>query len=854
MTEKRDAFDPDLLTSIQGLSTAEVAERAAAEGPNELPSARPSGLRDVMREVLSEPMFLLLLGCGGLYFSMREWQEGIIMLSFVVVIMVIEAVQKRKTERALAALRDLSSPRALVVREGRQMRIAGREVVRGDVVLLSEGDRVPADCELLYCVNLRMDESLLTGESVPVLKQPKPAGCGEEAQVFSGTLVVGGRGIARVTAIGAQTRLGKIGKALHRIRDEDTPRQRELHHVVTIVAIVALVLCLGVVVLYVIAHGGWREGFLSGVTLAMAMLPEEFPVVFTVFMALGAWRMAAHHVLTRRIPAVETLGATTVLCSDKTGTITQNSMRVQALCNGGAVLQLNSASGRQLPEAFHELVEYALLASPPDPFDPMEQAVRTLGEYELASTEHLHEDWQLIREYPLSPTLLAMSRVWQSRDGTDYVIAAKGAPEAMIELCHLSAEAKAAIDMRVEEMASRGLRVLGVARARFTPAHLPGRQHDFDFVWLGLIGLADPVRPNVPAAVRECAEAGIRVVMVTGDYPATAFYIAREIGLSQTTTCITGAELETLSEDELQGRLRRATICARVAPEQKLRIVRALKANGEIVAMTGDGVNDAPALKAAHIGIAMGGRGTDVAREAAALVLTDDDFSSIVKAVRMGRRIFDNLRKAIAYIIAIHVPIAGLSLLPAVLGMPPLLLPVHVVFLELIIDPACSIAFEAEPEEADIMRRPPRPPSASLFSARTVLVSVMQGLVVLGILLAVYAIADRAQRCEGEIRAFLFTTLIMANVGLILVNRSWTSSLFTRLRMYNPATIGVVIGALSMLLLVLYTPFLRTLFKFDVLHGTDLALCCGIGLCSTIWFELAKWVRRLMQPERGKDY
>lgn len=844
LTQAHTTFEPHVVETLRGLSAEEAAARARADGPNELPGATRPGLRDAVREVFTEPMFLLLLGCGALYFSMRDWQEGVIMLSFVLVIMAIECVQKRKTERALEALRDLSSPRALVIRDGVQTRIAGRDVVRGDILLLSEGDRVPADAELLYSVNLLVDESLLTGESVPVMKRPAPAGRAEDACVYSGTLVAGGRGIARVTAIGAATKLGGIGKALAGVAGERTPRQCELQQVVTKVSIAALLLCMLVILLYIITRGEWRQAFLSGITLAMAMLPEEFPVVFTVFMALGAWRIAKHNVLARRLPAVETLGATTVLCSDKTGTITQNTMRVQALCANGVVLELSDGPGRQLPEAFHELVEYALLASPPDPFDPMERAVKTLGEYALARTEHLHEDWHLVREYPLSPALLAMSRVWQSPTGAEYVIAAKGAPEAMMDLCHVSREVHAAIAAHVDALASRGLRVLGVARALFSPRDLPGGQHDFHFEWLGLIGLSDPVRAGVPAAVLQCAEAGIRVIMITGDYPATAFHIARQIGLPHAAQCVTGAELDALDDEALRARLRNTSICARVAPEQKLRIVRALKANHEIVAMTGDGVNDAPALKAAHIGIAMGGRGTDVAREAAALVLTDDDFSSIVTAIRMGRRIFDNLCKAIAYIIAVHVPIAGLSLIPALLGFPPLLLPVHVVFLELVIDPACSIAFEAEADERGIMRRPPRPATESLFSTRTVLISLVQGLAVLGMLLAVYALAVQLRRTEAEIRALVFTTLIVANTGLILTNRSWSRSIFASFRTRNTAAAAVVAGALFFLGLVLYAPFLRALFKFDVLHGVDLAICAGAGMLAIVWFECAKYVRR----------
>ncbi len=850
MSLKTPQFDAHVFEHVHGLSAAEAAARAHADGPNELPGTQHNGLRAALREVLGEPMFLLLLGCGALYFSMREWQEGVIMLSFVLVIMAIECVQKRKTTRALEALRDLSSPRALVLRDGVQQRIAGRAVVRGDVLVLAEGDRVPADAELLYSVNFMLDESLLTGESAPVMKHPAQQGVPDEhARLFSGTLVVSGQGLARVTAIGAATQLGRIGTALAAVTDERTPRQRELQRVVTGVSIAALLLCMLVILVYVVTHGDWRQAFLAGITLAMALLPEEFPVVFTVFMALGAWRISRHNVLTRRMPAVETLGATTVLCSDKTGTLTHNAMRVQALCAHGTLLELAEAPGRQLPEEFHALVEYALLASPHDPFDPMERAVKHLGEFELARTEHLHHDWHLIREYPLSPALLAMSRVWQSPDGTDYVIAAKGAPEAIIDLCHVPPARQAEIAAHVECIAARGLRVLGVARARFSRQMLPSGQHDFAFEWLGLIGLADPVRANVPAAIRQCAEAGIRVIMITGDYPATAFHIARQIGLAPHDACITGAELDAMDDDTLRGRIRATSIFARVAPEQKLRIVRALKANGDIVAMTGDGVNDAPALKAAHIGIAMGGRGTDVAREASALVLTDDDFSSIVMAVRMGRRIFDNLRKAIAYIVAVHVPIAGLSLVPALLGMPPLLLPVHVVFLELIIDPACSIAFEAEADERGIMHRPPLPASTRLFNARTVTISLLQGAMVLAILLGVYAVAVHLQRGEEEVRALVFTTLITANLGLILTNRSWTRSIWASFRTRNAAVAFVLAGALFFLGVVLYTPFLRTLFKFDVLHAVDLAICAGAGMLGIAWFEGAKYIRRHIRPQ-----
>jgi Ca2+-transporting ATPase len=508
-------------------------------------------------------------------------------------------------------------------------------------------------------------------------------------------------------------------------------------------------------------------------------------------------------------------------------------MTVKEIFAGGELYDLSSAESR-LPEPVHQMVEYCILASQKDPFDPMEKAFKRLGDDYLARTEHIHSDWSLVQEYPLSRELLAMSRVWKSPGGEQYVIAAKGAPEAVTDLCHLDKAQRQELSLKIKSMADEGLRVLGVAKACFR-GDLPSEQHDFKFHFLGLIGLEDPVRPGVAVAIRECHAAGIRVVMITGDYPGTAQAIARQIGLPSDRV-ITGPELAKMSDAELQDSVRDVNIFSRVVPEQKLRLVSALKAGGEVVAMTGDGVNDAPALKSADIGIAMGGRGTDVARESASLVLLDDDFSSIVKAVRQGRRIFDNIKKAMAYILAIHVPIAGMSLIPVLLQWPLVLLPVHVVFLELIIDPACSVVFEAEPEEADVMSRPPRDPRKPLFSRRTIALSLLQGLSVLIIVLAVYAVSSTAAR-EMEARALTFTTLIVANLGLILTNRSWSRTILETLNSPNAALWWVIGGALVFLGAVLYIPFLRDLFGFAFLHFIDLAICFMAGIASILWFE-----------------
>ncbi len=844
--------------SISGLSEAEAAARLKKEGYNELPSAGQRSILGIVLEVIREPMFLLLVACGVIYLVVGDVQEALMLLGFVFVIMGITIYQDRKTERALEALRDLTSPRALVIRDGLQKRIPGREVARGDIVVLAQGDRVPADAAILWEENLLVDESLLTGESLAVRKgswdgitQMTRAGGENQPFVFSGTLAVQGQGIAQVMATALSTEIGKVGKALHTVELEETPLQKETRGLVRTVAFLGSSLCVLVIFIYGINMGDWLHGVLAGITLAMAMLPEEFPVVLTIFLALGAWRISKNQVLTRRVPTVETLGSATVLCVDKTGTLTQNRMSVSKIFVRGELCDIGHPSPKPLPESCHEVVEFSILASERDPFDPMEKALRLLGDQTLVQPEHIHDDWTVIHEYPLSKDLLALSHVHRVPQGERYVVAAKGAPEAIADLCHLGKAEIEDLSRAVRSMADAGLRVLGVAKAYFKKAPLPGEQHDFKFEFLGLIGLNDPLRPTVPQAVQHCYAAGIRVVMITGDYPGTAQNIAREIGLKPADSVITGPELEQMDDAELQQRIRSANIFARVMPEQKLRIVNALKANGEVVAMTGDGVNDAPALKSAHIGIAMGERGTDVAREAAALVLLDDDFSSIVQAVKLGRRIFDNLQKAMAYILAIHLPIAGMSLLPVLLKWPLVLFPVHIVFLELIIDPACSIVFEAEPEEKDIMNRPPRNPKRPLFNKRMLALSLLQGLSVLGILVVVFYIALYRGRGAMEARTLTFTTLIVANLALILTNRSWSRTIWANFRSSNAALGWVIGGTVIFLGVVLYLPFFRKLFHFNTLHPDDLLICLFAGVFSILWFEVLKVLRVRPKPNSG---
>ncbi|HUW62286.1 MAG TPA: cation-translocating P-type ATPase [Candidatus Bathyarchaeia archaeon] len=844
------------LAHITGLSEQEARRRLEAEGFNELPSAKPRSLLSLAFSVVREPMFLLLVGGGIIYLILGDVREALMLMAFVVVIIGITFYQERKTERALEALRDLSSPRAMVIRDGHEKRIAGREVVRGDVLVLSEGDRVPADGDLLSDTYIEVDESLVTGESLPVRKTRRNG----DAKLYSGTLVVRGKAVAEVRAVGLETVLGQIGKRLQTVEREETRLHRETGRMVRTLAAGGFLLCAAVVIIYGTTRHNWLEGFLVGITMAMAIMPEEFPVVLSIFLAVGAWRISQKNVLTRRMPAVETLGAATVLCVDKTGTLTQNKMSVNKLFARDGFFDVDYAIEGPLPEPFHEILEYSILASHKDPFDPMEKAFQALGDRYLANTEHLHDDWVLQQEYPLSQDLLAMSHVWRSPDARDYVIAAKGAPEAIADLCHFNETRLREINEHVTVMAREGLRVLAVAKALFfVEAPLPDAeqatvreaQHDFDFQFLGLIGLADPLRPTVPAAIQQCYRAGMRVVMITGDYAETALNIARQIGLTPSDKAITGPELDAMDDAQLRERVRATSVYARVVPEQKLRLVNALKANGEVVAMTGDGVNDAPALKAAHIGIAMGGRGTDVARESADLVLVDDDFSSIVEAVKLGRRVFDNLKKAIAYILAIHVPIAGLSFIPVLFKWPLVLMPMHIVFLELVIDPACSVAFEAEDAEPDAMERPPRPPDQPLFSPRLLLLSLMQGLAVLAIVLVVFVMQWYRGFGEKEARTLTFATLIVANLSLILTNRSWSRTIAGMFRVRNRALWLVVILALVFLSVVIYVPFLRDLFHFTVLHPVDFAIALAAGFAGIAWFEGLKVLRRKLGRREG---
>lgn len=817
-----------------GLSDSEVAQRLSQYGFNELQGADKKNIWVIVLEVIREPMFILLIFSSLLYILLGDYREGLMLLSFILVIIFITFYQYQKTERALEKLKNLSSPRAKVIRNQQLIRIPGREVVPGDILSLSEGDRVPADARLLEINNLMVDESMLTGESIAVQKMLNTTG--DIGNIFSGTMVVQGRALAEVTETGQYTQLGKIGASLSSLNSSETRLQVEMKKLIRSLLWIGVSISLAVFLAFYLTRGGLVKSILNALSTSIAILPEEFPVVFTVFLAIGAWRLSKIQVLTRNPSAIETLGSTTVLCSDKTGTITQNRMQIMQLFVQGDLVDesdFEQEKIRLLP-----LIQAAELASHASSLDPMELAIfqtKQKLEGEVAQI------FPLLKEYPLSTDLLAMTQVYHLANGNQQGFS-KGAPEAIFGLCQLNSNERAKLDEVLENMASKALRVIAVAKTDEWKGELPEEQKNLTCHFLGLIGLQDPIRPEVPSAIQECFDAGIQVKMITGDYPKTASAIAQQIGLSHAKQVLSGEELLQMSDEELKRCIGEYTVFARIKPEQKLRIVNALKQNHEVVAMTGDGVNDAPALKAAHIGIAMGNKGTDVAREASSLVLLDDNFASIVAAIRSGRRIFDNLQKAMSYIISIHIPIIGLTLLPAMFEfMPLLLLPLHIVFLEMIIDPICSVAFESEVEERAIMSRPPRDAQATFFGINLLFRSIARGLLLLIMVLLVFWFSWKEGHSDNEIRAISFSALIIGNIFFIYSSLSNTRSFLHVFVERNIMALFVSITAIVVLLLIVYVPYLQVLFSFEFPGFAHFKLVI-LASCSLLAIlEVVKW-------------
>ncbi|AHX13268.1 ATPase [Dyella jiangningensis] len=833
--KERDMRDAGA-SPYDGLSETEAKARLERDGPNALPGSEAKSLWLIARDVLLEPMFLMLLVAGGLYLALGDLAEAIFLLMSVLVIIGITLAQQRKTQRALEALRDLSAPQARVIRDGRNIPISSAAVVVDDLLSLREGDRIAAD-GLLVSGHLEVDESLLTGESVPVGKVPRAG----DASVLAGTVVTKGRGLARVSATGAATAMGRIGRDLSETMEATSGLQKASTRIVRLFALAAVFCAISLwLINWLWDRHSLMDSLLSAIALAMAILPEEFPVILTVFLALGAWRIAKQNVLTRRMSAVEALGAITVLAVDKTGTLTCNRMRVAEL---SVHHQHHTIHEREVPSACRSLVRAALLATPADTNDPMEQAILSLAAL-LPARERDAASATPVREYGLDPGLLTMTRAFDLTGGQPYELFAKGAPETIIELCKLDVAEQQQLGDEVHAMAQRGLRVIAVATAAWSNAEWPVTQRAFSYRFAGLMGLMDPPRPEATAAMAECFNAGIRVIMMTGDHPTTARAIATQVGLSDAPVLMTGSEMDALTDPQLSDRLRGVDVCARVQPSQKLRLVKVLQGLGEIVGMTGDGVNDAPALKAANVGVAMGEHGTDVARGAAALVLLDDNFASLVVAVRQGRRIYDNITKATRFVVAVHVPVVALALVPSLLHWPILLMPVQIVLLQLLIDPACSIVFEATADSSAIMRRPPRAMGESPFHGANLGYGIAQGAGIAMILLFAYAYGSHLGLGDEQGRAAVFLGLLVAVLLLTLVNQNLTRPLWDKDLAKNPS-LKVLMGGLAVILLaVAGIPPLRSLLGFAAIGAGTVAFELSILAVCTLWLELLRLLVR----------
>lgn len=815
-----------------GLSNAEAQSRLSKFGENLIPSEAPKTFLKQVLVVLSEPMLILLFAAGAINFLLAEFLDAAMLMVTVFIVLGISIYQSRRAENALHALKELTAPTVKVIRDGVENRISSHQLVVGDLILLSEGDRVCADAKLIETTSLACDESTVTGESAPVDKFNGDS-------VLSGTLTTRGHGKAVVTATGIDSQLGKIGKSLQEISTDRSRLQKDVDQIVRVIGVLGVITVFLVVTIYGSTRDNWLEGGLAGIAAAMALIPEEFPVILTLFMAIGAWRMSKAKVIARQPSAIEALGSISVLCVDKTGTITENHMTVQELIIDGASIFI---AENQLSSKAIALVNTAALACPIRSYDPMDNAFKELAQQLQINMETL--DKTSLSEFPVNEKRMAYIHSWTING--EFVIAAKGAPETISKMCNLDEEQHLEIMKQVHLAAIRGFRVIAVARVVNENSNFESDILDnLVFNFLGLALLQDPIRPGVKESVVECRTAGIKTVMITGDHPSTARAIGEEIGLENLDDCLTGLALDEMSDSELAERISAISIFARVKPEHKLRIIRAFQRNGHVVGMTGDGVNDAPALRAADIGLAMGGRGTDVAREAASLVITDDNFNSIVQGIKRGRVTYDNLQKAMSYVIAIHIPIFGLALLPIFsTNWPLILLPGLVAFHEVIIDPACSVVFEEESPDPKVMQQSPRNLNSRVFSKREILLSTAQGSTVFTTLLILFLFLQNSARSEQEIRSLIFGSLMMANILLILTNRSRTLTIVETFSKRSNYTVKWILGAAILLLLALMTiPPLRILFDLGAIGFKDWFLMFFCAVISLSWYELYKFLR-----------
>ena len=822
---------------ITGLSNDEVVASRKKWGFNSLEHQKKNHLLISIIEIVKEPMFLLLFVAASIYYITGDYGDGIFMTIAIMLVAAISLFQEARSRNAIDALKKLSQPKSKVIRNGKIIEIPSEEIVIGDCIQVQEGTFIPGDAVIIQSNDFSVNEAILTGESLSVFKNE----LSEINKVFQGTIVATGLAICEVTAIGNQTSLGKIGKSLESIEEEKTPLQLQITNFVKKMSIIGLVI-FGIVWALNYYHSKVVfDSLLKALTIAMSVIPEEIPVAFTTFMALGAWRLMKMGIITKQTKTVETLGSATVICTDKTGTITENKMSLAQLYvfDSNIVIDANE----KLNSEAEEVLSFAMWSSEPIPFDAMEIAIHEA----YAKLESVDErpNYKLIHEYPLGGKPPMMTHVFEDNKGKR-IIAAKGAPEALIEVSSLSDKEKNQALIAMEAMAKKGYRVLGIGIADFLGTDFPKTQQELKFSFKGLVAFYDPPKANIQEVFETFYKAGIQIKIVTGDNAATTSTIARQIGFKDADKVLNGDELMEMNSETLKVKVMETTLFTRMFPEAKLKIIQALKANNQIVAMTGDGVNDGPALKSAHIGIAMGKKGTEIAKQAANLILIDDDFSKMTDAIAMGRRIYVNLKKAIQYIISIHIPIILIVFIPLALGWlyPNIFTPVHIIFLEIIMGPTCSVIYENEPMEGNLMLQKPRPLTTTFFNLKEITISIIQGLVITLGLLFVYNYCVDEGFSEKYTRTTVFLTLIMSNIFLTLENRSFYYSVFTTIRYKNNLVlmiIGITIGITSLLLFV---PVFSNFFLFEKVDKAQIGLSALVGFVSVMWIEIYKLFKR----------
>ena len=836
------SMDYNIPGNLKGLTEDELKQSRMQFGYNDMGTTAKNTWLEMLVNIFKEPMLILLIVVSLIYLVIGDYGEAIFMLSAIVVVSGISFYQDNRSRKALEELEKLSEPLSTVIRNAKAIKIPTHEIAVGDLCITEEGKMINADGTIIHSNDFSVNESALTGESFSVFKDNGS----EDNKVYSGTITVSGLAVFKVEKIGKQTRIGNIGESILTIKEESSPLQIQIRRFVKLMAIIGIIVFLMICVISFYHTRNLTASLLNGLTLAMSILPEEIPVAFTTFMALGAWKLMRDGIIIKRSSVVETLGSTTVICTDKTGTITENSMRLKLLYDFKATQTFDEHAFADT--ALQELITYAMWSSEPVPFDPMEKTLHEVYE----KTQHdVRRDYTLFREYPLEGKPPMMTHLFENSK-KQRIIAAKGAPEAILNVSRIPDEKKNEVISLVKDFGKQGYRTLGVARCYFERNDFPLRQQDFEFEFLGLVVFHDPPKAGIKNVFRQIYDAGIQVKVITGDNADTANAIALQAGIINNAGAVNGNDLMQLSDKELQNISERSTLFTRMFPADKLAVVNALKSKNEIVAMLGDGVNDAPALKAAHIGVAMGNKGTEIAKASASLVITNDDLEKLIIGIAAGRRIYANIKKAVQYIISIHIPIILTVSLPLFLGwiFPQVFTPVHVIFLELVMGPTCSIVYENEPIEKNAMKQPPRLITDTFLNWRELTVSIIQGLVITIGVLFVYQFTVSSGGNEEKTRGMVFTTLIFANILLSFANRSFFYSIFESLKNRNLLLNVITVAILVLLFAILYIKPISRFFKVSALSIPELGITLLVAMVSVLWFEVYKLVKRKLGREK----